>query len=103
MTGRTTVLRLGEADVLGKTVSLPLAAERELDHALASEMDRETPFTAEEIYWNHRVIEADRQNGRLSVRLWLIPKASLDPLLTDLAAVGIRPRRGGGVARSAKG
>ena len=54
--GTTTVLRLGEADVLGKTVSLPLAAERELDQALAFEMDRETPFTAEELYWNHRVI-----------------------------------------------
>ena len=93
MAGKTTVLRLGEADVLGKTVSLPLAAERELDQALAFEMDRETPFTAEELYWNHRVIWADRQNGRLSVRLWLVPKASLDPLLTDLAAVGIRPRR----------
>src|SRR5437660_4571002 len=91
--GKTTVLRLGEADVLGKTVSLPLAAERELDQALAFEMDRETPFTAEELYWNHRVVAADRQNGRLSVRLSLVPKANLDPLLTDLAAVGIRPRR----------
>ena len=89
MASTTTVLRLGEADVLGKTVGLPLAAERELDQALAFEMDRETPFTAEELYWNHRVIEADRQNGRLSVRLWLVPKANLDPLLTDLAAVGI--------------
>jgi len=88
-----TVLRLGEADVLGKTVSLPLAAERELDQALAFEMDRETPFTAEELYWNHRIIEADRQNGRLSVRLSLVPKANLDPLLTDLAAVGIQPTR----------
>jgi general secretion pathway protein L len=93
MAGRITVLRLGEADVLGKTMSLPLAAERELDQALAFEMDRETPFTAEELYWNHRVIAADRQNGRLSVRLSLVPKANLDPLLTDLAAVGIRPRR----------
>jgi general secretion pathway protein L len=93
MAGKTTVLRLGEADVLGKTVSLPLAAERELDQALAFEMDRETPFTAEELYWNHRVTGTDRQNGRLSVRLSLVPKVNLDPLLTDLAAVGIRPRR----------
>ena len=93
MAGKTTVLRLGEADVLGKTVSLPLAAERELDQALAFEMDRETPFAAEELYWNHRVIGADRQNGRLAVRLSLIPKANLDPLLTDLAEAGIRPRR----------
>ena len=63
--GRTTVLRLDEADVLGKTVSLPLAAERELDQALAFEMDRETPFTADELYWNHRIIGADRPNSRL--------------------------------------
>jgi general secretion pathway protein L len=56
-------------------------------------MDRETPFTADELYWNHRIIGADRQNGRLSARLSLIPKANLDPLLADLAAVGIRPKR----------
>jgi general secretion pathway protein L len=89
--GRATVLRVGEADVLAKTVSLPLAAERELDQALAFEMDRETPFAAEELYWSHRVIAADRQSGRLSVRLSLIPKSVLDPLLADLAAVGLHP------------
>ena len=89
--GRTTLLLLGEADVLGKTVTLPLAAERELDQALAFEMDRETPFAPEELYWDYRVTEADRQNGRLQVRLSLVPKNVLDPLLADLAAVGLRP------------
>jgi general secretion pathway protein L len=89
----TTVLRLNEADVLGKTVSLPIAAERELGQVLAFEMDRETPFKAEELYWNHRVTAANRQVGRLSVRVALIPKANLDPLLADLAAVGVQPRR----------
>ena len=56
-------------------------------------MDRETPFRAEELYWNHRIISADRHSGRLTVRLSLVPKASLDPLLSDLAASGIQPRR----------
>src|ERR1700751_3984645 len=83
-TGRATVLRLNEQDVLGKTVSLPLAAERELDQVLGFEMDRETPFKAEEIYWNHRIEEADRKNGRLSVRLFLVPKANLVPLIPRL-------------------
>ena len=91
--GRATVLRLGEADVLAKNLSLPLAAERELDQVLAFEMDRETPFKPEELYWNYRTTASDRQTGRLSVRLLVLPKASLDPLLTDLAAVGIQPRR----------
>jgi general secretion pathway protein L len=92
-TGPTTVLRLGEQDVLGKTVTLPLAAERELDQVLGFEMDRETPFKAEEIYWNHRIERADRQNGRLSVRVALVPKENLAPLLTALGQFGIRPRR----------
>jgi general secretion pathway protein L len=91
--GQMTVIRLGVADVLAKSVSLPLAAERELDQVLGFEMDRETPFKAEELYWNHRIAATDRQNGRLSIALSLIPKASLDPLLTGLAAVGLRPRR----------
>jgi general secretion pathway protein L len=74
-------------------MNLPLAAERELDQVIAFEMDRETPFKAEELYWIHRIEAVDRQNGRLSVRLSLVPKTNLDPLLTDLAQIGIRPSR----------
>jgi general secretion pathway protein L len=95
-------LRLGEADVLGKTITLPLAAERELRQVLAFEMDRETPFSAEELYWNCRIAATDRQNGRLTVRLSLVPKANLDPLLTDLAQSNLHPTRveiGGGPDR----
>jgi len=91
--GRTTVLRLDGPDVLGKTVTLPLAAERELDQVLGFEMDRETPFKAEEIYWNHRIEKVDRQSGRLTVRLVVVPKSNLAPLLTALGQSEIRPRR----------
>jgi general secretion pathway protein L len=91
--GRTSVLRVDQSDVLTKTVTLPLAAERELQQVLAFEMDRETPFKAEELYWIHRVAAVDRQNGRLSVRLWLVPRSTLDPLLAKLAQDGIRPSR----------
>ena len=91
--GRTTVLRLDGPDVLGKTVTLPLAAERELDQVLEFEMDRETPFKAEEIYWNHRIEKVDRQSGRLTVRLVVVPKSNLAPLLTALGQSEIRPRR----------
>jgi general secretion pathway protein L len=93
MPGRPIVLRLANSDVLAKTLTLPLAAERELAQALVFEMDRETPFTPEELYWTHRVAAVDRQNGRLSVRLLLVPKANLDPLLTRLAQLEIRPGR----------
>jgi general secretion pathway protein L len=91
--GRTVVLRLGEADILAKTMTFPLAAGRELRQVLTFEMDRETPFQADELYWNHRLETADRQKDRLSVRLLLVPKVSLAPLLEALDQVGIRPSR----------
>ena len=91
--GKPAVLRLGEADVLGKTVILPLAAERELAQALLFEMDRETPFKPDELYWNHRVEAADRQTGRLQVRLVLAPKAHLASLLEPLGQAGVAPVR----------
>jgi general secretion pathway protein L len=87
------VLRLREADVLAKTVFLPIAAERELNQALLFEIDRETPFTHDELYWNHRVEAADRQNGRLLVRLVLTPRARLAPVLEPLGHAGVTPVR----------
>lgn len=89
---RPAVLRLSTRDVLEKTLVLPIAAQAQLDQVLAFEMDRETPFTPEELYWNHRVEAVDRQHGRLTVRLWLLPKATLAPLLAELGRVGIVPR-----------
>jgi general secretion pathway protein L len=98
--GLSAVLRLDAADVLEKTVILPLAAERDLEQVLAFEMDRETPFTADELYWSHAIESADRQSGQLSVQLSLVPKGDLDPLLSSLTRLGLRPTRaeiGGGL------
>ena len=88
-----TVLRLTEADVLSKTVTLPLAAERDLGQVLAFEMDRETPFGAEEIFWTHRVIRRDRQRGQLSARLLLVLREPLSGLLDALGEAGLVPKR----------
>jgi general secretion pathway protein L len=91
--GKPAVLRLREADVLAKSVTLPLAAEREVDQALLFEMDRETPFKPDELYWNHRIEAVDRPNARLLVRLVLAPKAYLAPLLDLLGQANITPVR----------
>lgn len=90
--GQQVVLQLTRADVLERSLTLPLAAQSDLDQVLAFEMDRETPFTADELYWNHSVETIDREHGRLSVRLLLKLKTDLAPLLAMLAAVGVVPR-----------
>lgn len=87
------VLRLRQDEVLGKTLAFPLAAERDLGQALLFEMDRETPFKPDELYWNHRVEAADRQRGRLLVRLVLAPKSRFAVLLDLLGRAEIVPVR----------
>jgi general secretion pathway protein L len=91
--GKPVVLQLAETDVLSKTISLPLSAERDLEQVLTFEMDRETPFSPEEIFWNHRIARRDRERGLMSVRLLLVPRASLAALLDALAKAGIIPKR----------
>jgi general secretion pathway protein L len=89
---RPVVLRLPRSASLEKVVTLPLAAQGGLEQVLAFEMDRETPFSADELYWNHRVVAVNRQLGRLSVRLQLLPKTRLASLLSTLAQAGIVPQ-----------
>ena len=91
-TGKPTVLRVAETEILGKTLSLPLAAERQLDQVLAFEMDRETPFKPDELFWTHRITRRDRQSGQLFVRLLLLPRARLERLLAALEHAGFAPR-----------
>ena len=89
---RPPVLRVTKADVLEKTLNVPIAAQGDLNQVLAFEMDRETPFTPDEVYWVYNVESVDRQRGRLAVRLLLMPKASINHLLSALAQAGIVPR-----------
>src|ERR1700719_877928 len=60
--GQRWVLRLGQADVLAKTVTLPIAAEGQVHQVLAFQMRQETPFTPDEIYWSHFIARRDRQS-----------------------------------------
>ena len=87
--GLPVVLRLADSTVLCKIVTLPLAAERDLAQVLAFEMDRETPFAADEVVWGYRVVGRDRQRGQLTVRLRLTSRAGLAPLFGALSRDGM--------------
>ena len=49
------MLRLSNADILAKSLTLPLATQPELRQVLSFEMDQETPFKPDELYWDHRL------------------------------------------------
>lgn len=90
--GGMVLLRLPAGTALQRDVTLPLAAEAGLDRVLAYEMDRLTPFAADDIFFSWAVLRRDREAGRMQLRLSLVPKAPLLPLLETLRSAGAGPR-----------
>lgn len=91
--GGATTLQLTRADVLEKTVEFPVATQNELDQVLEFEMDRQTPFSADELYWDYQIASVDRKRGRIAVRLAMVLRRRVDPLLAALRHAGISPTR----------
>jgi general secretion pathway protein L len=80
----TKVLLLGSHQVLRKRLTLPLAAEENLAQVLSFEMDRQTPYKAEHVYFDWRVVKRDTAQRQLLVELLATPKVTLDAALAAL-------------------
>ncbi len=86
------VLRLAPDLLLEREVSLPLAAEPEAGNALRFGIDTLTPFAGDELFWSWTVMRRDRAHGRLHVRLSLVCKTAVQPLIAALERAGATPR-----------
>lgn len=93
---------LGHDDVLVRRVTMPAATEENLRQVLAFEMDRLTPFRADEVYFDYRVISRDAAAGQLLVQLAIARReivearvAALRALGASVQGVGLREDAGG--------
>lgn len=82
-------LLLPSATVLRRPLALPLAARDNLLQVVAFEMDRQTPFTAAQVYYTVRELATPAPPGRFNVELLAVPRPTLDPLLARLRTQGI--------------
>lgn len=71
---------LPAASVLRRTLWLPAAAERRLRDVVRFEIDRQTPFTADQVYFDTRLLSC-RADGQLEVELVVVPRERLQALL----------------------
>lgn len=85
----TVVLRLSGREFLSRHVRLPLATEENLRAVLAFEMDRLTPFTADQVYYDYRMLERSRREGTATIELVLVTRQRLDALLAQVAGIGL--------------
>ena len=84
-------LLLPEAVVLHTRVTMPLAAEANLRQALAYEMDRHTPFSAEEVFFGWHNLSRDREAGQLHFELYVTPREAVEAQIEHLKRLGLPP------------
>ncbi len=85
------VLRFPGLNVLHKRLSFAMAAESGLDTLLGFEMDRETPYDLDEVYWSYRVRRRDVAHGRVDVDLAFVPKLAIATTLDTARRAGLDP------------
>ena len=84
-------VRLQAGELLERELVLPIAAERAPAEVLALELDRLTPFRADQTLWSWDVIARDTVRGRIRLRLTIAPRALLAPILDWLQSAGLTP------------
>ncbi|HEV2673304.1 MAG TPA: PilN domain-containing protein [Aliidongia sp.] len=87
------VVRLPAEIALRSTVTLPLAAQRNLAEAVEFELPRRTPFQPDTVYHAFRVVRRDRGQAQLAIELTIAPRRSVDEMLGWLTPFGVTPRR----------
>ncbi len=82
---------LPSSQVLRKEVVLPLAAAENLNQVLGFELGRQTPYTADQAYYDQRVLRQDLGSNRLHVQLGVTPRKAVDEILSHLRSWGVTP------------
>lgn len=90
---RRIALVLPAGQVLRRRLVLPVAARDNLRQVVGYDLDRQTPFRAEDIHFGVRELGEPGPEGRFVAELAATPRQSLDTQLDELAALGISPDR----------
>jgi general secretion pathway protein L len=76
------LLRLPEQKIWRRQFDMPRSAKPFLRQIFQNEMDRRTPWRADQVYYH---LAAERSGEALSVTLSLLPKQAAEPALVELA------------------
>jgi general secretion pathway protein L len=86
-------LSIPDNKILHQQLTLPKAAADNLRQVLAFEMDRRTPFTADQVYFDYSASGKNVNNLDLQVELYVTPQAYVDQLLKTLKTFNLTPHR----------
>jgi general secretion pathway protein L len=82
-------LHVPESFALWKTVSLPLAARRNIGAVLDLDLDRQSPLGRDEVYFDYTVVRTDWQTGQVQVRWRIARRKAIDDAADVCRAAGV--------------
>jgi general secretion pathway protein L len=77
--------------VLRKDVTLPATAARHLKRLLTFELERETPFAAEEVFWSFAIKRRSPDGAHLDVEIAMVPRDTLAPVIAIAKEAALPP------------
>lgn len=81
------VLLLPAAKVLQRRLTLPAATAENLRSVVGYELDRQTPFKPDQVYYDCRIVRRDPVAKQIDVQLVLVPRTALDAELEALDGI----------------
>lgn len=85
------VVRLDRSHGLCSIITLPAATEENLDQVMAFEMNRYTPFQADQVYYAARVIDRIPEANQIKVEFIFVLRKTLELIYEEVIAWGLRP------------
>jgi general secretion pathway protein L len=82
----TTTLVLEPDQLLHYRLQLPKQTEKNLDSFFRYEIDRLTPFSADDVYYDYTLLPSNKNEGKISVDLFLIKQETVDNSVSYFAS-----------------
>ena len=82
-------LVLSSEQALVKSITLPLATEENLREVVGFELDRHTPFTPDQAYYDVQIVRRDAQSEKILVALAVASKSEIASLVDTLRRAGL--------------
>ncbi|MCP5364162.1 MAG: pilus assembly protein PilM [Hyphomicrobiales bacterium] len=84
-------VRVPVSKSLRRVLELPKAAQRDIRQALSFDMDRLTPFSSDDVYFDFRVGDQETASKRLRIELIVLPRGVVDAAVSLAEKAGLPP------------
>lgn len=80
-----------DSSTVRKQIRLPLAVADNLREALGYDMDRQTPFKVDEVYYDCKIVSTDRDSSLITADLTVVPRMIVDNVAAEVRQWGLKP------------